>query len=266
MKTLKRVEYLDNDNNWMPAELVEVWPDTEEVTPERQGYCELSTDKPYHLLVAPEYVRPLNTGLTTEENTEMVRGFNAPTATSNGGTGFLRLADGEKAIITILDLPCQYKQHWLDGENKSLICTKEDRGECVICDDPARNKETKYASTRFGVPVYIHTLSTGNGKAEPVGEVRIWEQGARVLKTLQGIFEEQDDPNDWKALALLVKRTGDRQSTAYQIIPASKPYPVPDGTDVPDIEAYYMRKIDKQIAATETGDDDDDDADVFKGE
>lgn len=200
----------------------------------------------------------------------MQKGFVAPPPPVSAGVGFLNLKNGDKALITLLDEPTSFRQHWDEAAGRAELCTKEETGQCRICDDASLAGKDRLATTRFGVPVYVHALAVGGAKLEPFGEVRVWEQGARVLRALVAIVEEFDEPDAWKTAALTIRREGDRQQTQYQVIPSQKRYPVPDGLEVPDLPAYYMAKITGNGPASLPGSqefgDPLADEDVFEGE
>ncbi len=196
----------------------------------------------------------------------MQKGFVAPPPPASAGAGFLNLKNGEKAIATLLDEPTSFRQHWDDSVGRTELCTKEETGQCRICDDASLPSKDRAPSVRFGVPVYVHAIALGGGKLEPFGEVRVWEQGASVLRALVAIVEEYDDPDAWRSAAYTIRREGDRQKTKYHVIPCSKKYPVPDGLEVPDLPAYYMAKIGGGSVPMTVGDPLADDEDVFEGE
>jgi hypothetical protein len=174
----------------------------------------------------------------------MQKGFVAPPETVSAGAAFFKLLDGEKAVVTILDEPVQYRKHWDNATGRSEMCGKEETGACHICDDERLSQEQRFAGTKFGVPIFVHALyPKGNAKPVEVKEVRIWENGASVLRALVAIVQTFETPDEWKTASLTIVRDGSGLTTKYQIIPMKRSFPVPAGVEVPNLEEYYASKL-----------------------
>lgn len=165
----------------------------------------------------------------------MTRGFTEPEVSTSGST-FLKLDDGDKVVINLLDEPIQIKVHWTGG--RSYLCEAES-GECSYCtagDNP---------KVRFGIAVYVHSFTHQN-KTEPIGAPRIWEGGVKVLKDLVAVVTEFEG-DDWKNATMTIKRVGaGMQDTSYMLIVSPKRLAIPADVDVPNMEEFYERKLAKQ--------------------
>lgn len=159
------------------------------------------------------------------------------------GGSFLRLkAAGDKAAVTLLAPPVQFRQHFDRSTNTATICTKRETGACVICDDYNLDKDERYASDRFGISVYVHsTKDEGAQAAQTVNEVQTFEQSGRTFDTLKANVDELGD--DWNKRQLTIKRTGIGKDTMYLVVTGSKNVPLPADLEIPDLAAFYMQQI-----------------------
>lgn len=180
------------------------------------------------------------------------QGFETEQRQGNGQS-YLKLKDGDKAIIRLLAVPTKYRQHWLKGESRSALCSKREHGECAICDSPQYTREERQFKTRFTVPVYVHAVSVKlNAQGKPVfdevSEVKVWDGSQTVLASLGEAVSEVDD--NWQANDFTVARKGGGfNDTTYTVLPRKTSKAVPGDIEVPDL----MKQMSDRIADAAAG-------------
>jgi hypothetical protein len=112
-----------------------------------------------------------------------------------GGSGFLKMADGESVEgLVVLDKPKFFFTHWIG--TKSELCT----GDCSYC------RAGEGRRSRFRVN-FIH-------KEGDKWVAKILEQGTKFWLELQDLDE---DGHDFKKTAVKIKRRGLKLETVYKI-------------------------------------------------
>lgn len=174
----------------------------------------------------------------------MKTGFDAPAAGSAqvAGCDRIKLKAGDEIIIRLLAEPVHFYIHPYDqaSNTNSAVCSREELGTCPICEDEKASPKHRKTQFQFGVPVFLHGMKGAGGEWGAVGEVRVLEQGAKLLRDLGNLVGEWN----WENTDFKVKREGNGQmDTKYFISPTAKPKAVPKGLDVPDLEAFYLSEM-----------------------
>lgn len=160
---------------------------------------------------------------------------------SGPGSGYLKLADGEKVYLRLLTAPVRYRKHWNESARKSTLCSKHETGACDVCDDTELDRDTRYARFTFSIPVFVFGRTEKGKKYNEQNEVLIWEQGGKVFDTLAATVCEL--PNNGMDTTFAITRLGERQQTAYTLVPTNKAMDLPPGLEIPDLSAYYAERI-----------------------
>lgn len=174
----------------------------------------------------------------------MKTGFDAPAGGSAqvAGCDRIKLKAGDEIIIRLLAEPVHFYLHPYDQatNTNSAVCSREELGSCPICEDGKASQKHRKVQFQFGVPVFLHGLKGAGGDWGAVGEVRVLEQGTKLLRDLGNLVSEWD----WKTTDFKVKREGSgQQDTKYYVSPTSKPKSLPKGLEVPDLEAFYLSEM-----------------------
>jgi hypothetical protein len=167
----------------------------------------------------------------------------------SSGTTFLRLKNGESAVIRVLSKPFEFKEHWHDG--RSVMCGRDEGIPCAICGTKDEEGKDRWPRKKFAVVTYVHAAKLGGkDKNEPMEEVRVFEMSGSTFQALQGVVQGlKEDERDWKQTDLSVARGGEDRKPIYTIMPRSKALSVPEGLELPDLNALYTARLNKHVKA-----------------
>jgi hypothetical protein len=142
-----------------------------------------------------------------------------------GGTGFLRIEDGESAVVyfteDLLEVPkawrhskrIQYRGRWHE-----FSCIGED---CPLCEHPDENMRRKSRRGRFNMVTQDGTIA-------------LRDFGIKFMNQLFAAFEEEDTILD---IPFKISRSGAGRATSWTVVPVkADKYPKPKGLSKSDIE------------------------------
>lgn len=163
---------------------------------------------------------------------------------------FLRLKNGESAVLRILSKPFKVKDHWHDG--RSVMCGKDHGVPCPICGTVDPDGNQRWPRTRWGFSVYVHGAQLGGAsKMEPIEEPRVFEVSNSTFQTIQAVVKEiVADGGNWKDTDLKITRGGEERKPIYTVLPRTKSLPVPEDTEIPDLNALYTARLAKAAGNT----------------
>jgi len=142
-----------------------------------------------------------------------------------GGTGFLRVEDGESVIVyfteDLLEVPkawrhskrIQYRGRWHE-----FSCIGED---CPLCEHPDENMRRKSRRGRFNMVTQDGTIA-------------LRDYGIKFMNQLFAVYEEEDTILD---MPFKITRSGTGRGTSWTVVPVkANKYPKPEGVNKSDIE------------------------------
>lgn len=169
----------------------------------------------------------------------------------NGGE-FLKLNDGDSALIVLMGPPMIVKKHTLpkqEGETfgQRFYCGTEEGVGCPICENPDTcDADTLRKSVEGFYAIWVEGINErGNPAVKPIQKMMIDSGGWAKIGAYKAAKESQElDGLEFVGIPMRISRTGDKQNTKYDIQMRPTAKVVPEGDPV-DVETVALRMIAK---------------------
>jgi len=145
-----------------------------------------------------------------------------------GGTGFLRVEDGESVVVYFTEELPEVPKKWRHskrvqyrGRWHEFSCVAETGESCPLCNHPDEAMRRRSRRGRFNMVTQDGTIA-------------LRDFGITVMNQLLAIYEEEDTILD---IPFKITRSGTGRSTRWTVVPVkAKKYPKPKGVSKSDIE------------------------------
>lgn len=181
----------------------------------------------------------------------MPRGFVGENTSDGGNSDFLKLEDGDSALIVLAEEPFIIPVHKIeDGSQygKQFHCGQQEINACPVCEnvgDQYKPEDRRRSSKGF-YPVFVQSI-TRKGKSEPetVEKMMVMAGGWTVIKAFKAAHEsQQEDGETLVNVPARLSREGESRSTTYslQVKPNAKVTPSGTAIDVEELALKFIRK------------------------